>query len=168
MFGIHAEGGGTGSPRAKHPGERNGRRIPFEPVTTAQLARAIGGLRLSLHVLAATVWVGGQLTVAGLLPTVRRLGEDAGRRIAKAFARLSWPAYAVLLATGIWNVAAVSKGQSEAWQILLGVKIAVVVIAGLAAWLHGRAKSRTWLGVWGAVAGMASVSALVMGVFLAG
>ncbi len=137
-------------------------------MTIAQLAPAIGGLRLSLHVLAATVWVGGQLTVAGLLPTVRRLGEDGARRIARAFARISWPAYAVLLATGIWNVTAVSSGQPTSWQILLGVKISVVVVAGLAAWLHGRAKSPTWLGVWGAAAGLASVTALVMGVFLAG
>jgi putative copper export protein len=137
-------------------------------VAIAQLAPAVDGVRLSLHVLAATVWVGGQLTVAGLLPTVRRLGGDAPRRAAKAFARLSWPAYGVLVATGIWNVTAVGRGQPSAWQVLLGIKIAVVVLAGLAAWLHGRATSRAWLGIWGGVAGLASVGALVMGVFLAG
>ena len=135
---------------------------------TAQLAPALEGVRLSLHVLAATVWVGGQLTVVGLLGTVRRLGDDAARRIAKAFARLSWPAYAVLVATGFWNVAAVRGAQPAAWQVLLGVKIAVVAVAGVAAWLHGRARSQTWLGVLGAVAGLGSVAALVMGVFLAG
>lgn len=137
-------------------------------MTIAQLAPAVAGLRLSLHVLAAAVWVGGQLTVAGLLPAVRRLGDDAARRIGAAFARLSWPAYAVLVATGLWNVVAVSGGQSAAWEALLGAKIAVVVLAGLAAWLHGRAKRPLWLGIWGAVAGVMSVAALVMGVFLAG
>lgn len=143
-------------------------RIRCEAITIAQLAPALDGVRLSLHVLAATVWVGGQLTVAGLLPTVRQLGGDASRLIARGFARLSWPAYAVLLATGIWNVSAVGDGQSTSWQVLLGVKVAVVLIAGLAAWLHGRAKSRTWLGIWGGVAALGSVTALVMGVFLAG
>ena len=138
------------------------------PVTLAQLAPAIEGVRLSLHVLAATIWVGGQLTVAGLLPMVRRLGADAPRRLARSFARLSWPAYAVLLATGIWNVVAVAGGQPTTWQVLLGVKIGLVVVAGVAAWLHPRATSPTWLGVWGAVTGLASVAALVMGVFLAG
>lgn len=123
---------------------------------------------MSLHVLAATVWVGGQVTVAGLVPTAKRLGQDAPRQVAQAFARLSWPAYAVLLATGIWNVAAVAKGQATAWQVVLGVKVTVVIFAGLAAWLHGQAKSRTWLAVWGAAAGIASVAALVMGIFLAG
>lgn len=138
------------------------------PVTVAALAPAIGGLRLTLHVLAAAVWVGGQLTVAGLLPTVRRLGDDASRKIAGAFARLSWPAYAVLVATGIWNVFAAGAGQPGGWRVVLYVKIAVVVAAGLAAWLHGRATRRTWLAVWGAAAGLTSVTALVMGVFLAG
>lgn len=133
-----------------------------------QLAPAVSGIRLSLHVLAATVWVGGQLTVAGLLPTARKLGDDAPRRLARALARLTWPAYAVLVATGIWNVAAVAHGQSVAWQVVLGVKIAVVVAAGAGAWLHGRATSRTWLGVWGGVTALCSVAALVMGVFLAG
>jgi putative copper export protein len=134
----------------------------------AQLAPVIDGVRASLHVLAATVWVGGQITVAGLVPTVRQLGQDAPRRIARAFSRLSWPAFGVLVVTGVWNVAAVGKGQPTSWQVVLGSKIAIVLIAGLAAWLHGRAKSRTWLAVWGAVTGIASVTALVMGIFLAG
>lgn len=137
-------------------------------MTVAQLAPAIDGLRVSLHVLAAAIWVGGQLTMAGLLPTVRQLGSGALRHVATAFARLGWPAYAVLVATGVWNVSAVGKGQPTAWQILLGTKIAVVVVAGVAAWLHGRAKNRTWLGLWGGVSSVASVAALVMGVFLAG
>jgi putative copper export protein len=138
------------------------------PVLLAQLAPALDGVRLSLHVLAATIWVGGQITVAGLVPTARRLGENAPRQVARAFARISWPAYALLLATGIWNVAAVGKGQTTAWQIVLGVKIGVAVLAGVAAWLHSHAHSRAGLAVWGAVAGLASVTALFMGVFLAG
>jgi len=35
-----------------------------------QLADAWTIIRLSLHVLAACVWVGGQLVLAGLVPTV--------------------------------------------------------------------------------------------------
>src|SRR6516165_536874 len=111
----------------------------------AQLAPAVDGIRLSLHVLAASVWVGGQITVAGLVPTARELGQDAPRRVARAFSRLSWPAYALLLATGVWNVAAVHAGQPHAWKVLLDVKILVALLAGLAAWLHGRAGSRSAL-----------------------
>lgn len=137
-------------------------------MTIAEVAPAIDGLRLSLHVLAAAVWVGGQLTLTGLLPTLRRLGDDAARRAGRAFARLSWPAYVVLLATGIWNVLAVRSGEPAGWQVLLGVKIAVVIVAGVAAWLHGRAKGRAGLAIWGAMSGLSSVAALAIGVFLAG
>lgn len=134
----------------------------------AQLAPALVGVRLSLHVLAASIWVGGQLTLAGLVPTARRLGEAAPRQVARAFSRLSWPAYAVLLGTGVWNVVATDAGRGTAWQTVLGVKIGVVVLAGLAAWLHGRSHTVRWLAIWGGVAGVASVAALVLGVLLAG
>lgn len=133
------------------------------------LASALTITRLSLHVLGATVWVGGQLTVAGLLSTVRRLGEGASRKIAAAFGRLQWPAYGVLVATGIWNVFAVHAGRSTgSWQVVLWVKIAVVALAGLSALLHQRARSTAGLAVWGAVAGTTSLAALVLGVALAG
>jgi putative copper export protein len=139
-----------------------------EALFPGQLTPALDGVRLSLHVLAASVWVGGQITVAGLVPTARQLGQDAPRRIARAFSRLSWPAYALLLATGVWNVVAVHAGQPHVWNVVLAVKITVVLLAGLSAWLHGRARSRTALAVWGAVTSVSSLAALVMGVFLAG
>jgi putative copper export protein len=134
----------------------------------AQLAPAVDGIRLTLHVLSATVWVGGQITIAGLVPTARGLGAAAPRQVARAFSRLSWPAYAVLLATGVWNVAAVHSGQPDAWQTVLGVKIGVVALAGLSAWQHGRARGRVALAAWGAIAGSSSLAALALGVFLAG
>jgi putative copper export protein len=137
-------------------------------VTTADLAPGLDGFRLILHVLAATVWVGGQITVAGLLPTVRRLGPDAPRAVARAFAVVSWPAYAVLLATGIWNVAATQSGQPPAWTTVLMIKVVVVLLAGLSAWLHGRADTVRGRALWGAALSLTSVAALCLGVFLAG
>lgn len=133
------------------------------------LSPALDGIRVTLHVLAAAVWVGGQLVVAGLLPTLRSLGEDAPRRVARAFGRIQWPAFAVLVATGVWNIAAVnSKSQSHTWNLVLGVKIGVVVLAGVAALVHQRSKSRAGLAIWGSIAGVSSIAALVLGVFLAG
>lgn len=132
------------------------------------LAPAIDGVRLSLHVVAAAIWVGGQFTLAGLVPTARGFGAEAPRALAIAFARLQWPTYAVLVATGIWNVSAVHAGQPSAWEVVLGVKIAVVALAGLSAWLHTRATSKASLAAWGAISSLSSLGALVMGVFLAG
>jgi putative copper export protein len=147
--------------------DKPARTVIAEPLF-AQLSTAIDGIRLSLHVLAATIWVGGQFTLAGLVPTAKRLGTDAPKQLARAFSRIMWPAYVVLLATGVWNVSAVSKGQPSSWKVVLGVKIAVVLVSGLGAWLHGRASTRRGLAVWGGVTALSATAALVMGVFLAG
>ena len=133
------------------------------------LSDGLGGFRLILHVLAATVWVGGQFTVAGLLPTIRTLGEEAPKTVARAFGRLLWPAYAVLVVTGFWNIGSLTvKDASSAWKTVLIVKIVVVVVAGVAVFLHQRATSKRATAVWGAIGALASVAALCLGVFLAG
>jgi putative copper export protein len=133
------------------------------------LAPALETVRLTLHVLAATVWVGGQIVMTGLVGPSRALGGDAPKALARAFARMAWPAYAVLLVTGIWNVTAVHySSQDSAWKAVLMAKIAVVILAGVAVGLHQRASSKTQLALWGSVGGMASVAALVMGILLAG
>ena len=133
------------------------------------LAPTLTAVRLTLHVLAAAVWVGGQITLVGLLPEVRALGGDAAVRVARAFAKVSWPAYGVLLLTGLWNLSAEHVSNStHSWKIVLAIKVAVVVLAGVAALLHARATSRTPLAIWGSVAGVSSVAALVLGVLLSG
>jgi len=115
------------------------------------------------------VWVGGQVVLAGLVGTARRISTDAPKAIARAFARLSWPAYVVLIATGIWNVTASHPSeQTTAWRAVLWVKVAVVALAGVAAYLHTRSTTRRGLAVWGSLSGLSSVGALVLGVLLAG
>ena len=135
----------------------------------ADLAPAVDATRLTLHVLAAAVWVGGQITLAGLLPAVRRLGESAPSTLARRFATLAWPAYAVLVVTGIWNVAASHPGRhTTAWKAVLAAKIATVLLAGVASLLHSRAVSRSALAAWGSISGLTSLAALTLGVLLAG
>lgn len=58
--------------------------------------------------------------------------------------------------------------QTGAWKAVLIAKIVVVAAAGVGSLLHSRATSRPALALWGSVAGLASVAALVMGVLLAG
>jgi putative copper export protein len=137
--------------------------------TVPSLAGGLDGFRLILHVFAAAVWVGGQLTVAGLLPTIRTFGEDAPKKVGRALARLLWPAYAVLVITGLWNVSTFNlKDAPTAWNVVLGIKIADVALAGVAVFLHQRATSRRATAVWGATGAIATVVALCLGVFLAG
>jgi putative copper export protein len=133
------------------------------------LASGVDTVRLTLHVLAASVWVGGQLVMMGLVGPARGLGGDAPQVLARAFARLAWPAYAVLVVTGFWNISTFTwSQQSTAWKTVLIVKIVVVALAGFGAFLHQRATSKAQLALWGSVAGTASVAALVMGILLAG
>jgi len=134
-----------------------------------QLSTGLGGIRLILHVTAAAVWVGGQITMVGLLPTIRGFGAEAPKLAARAFGRLMWPAFALLVVTGFWNIAALTtKDASAAWKAVLGIKMVVVVVAGIAVFLHQRATTKAGLAIWGSVGGVASVAALCLGVFLAG
>jgi putative copper export protein len=124
-------------------------------------------VRLFAHVLAATVWVGGQLTLAFLVPPLRRLGAQLPRAAAQAFNRVAWPAFAVLVVTGIWNVFAVRGQVHGAYEVTLWVKIALVAVSGLTAWLHARATSATGLAVFGALTGLSAIAALFAGILLA-
>ena len=123
-------------------------------------------IRLFLHVLAATVWVGGQLTLAGLVPGLRAAAPEAPKLAARRFNRIAWPAYAVLVATGIWNIAEVGKDRSTQFWVTLFVKIVVVAASGITAFLHARSTSRAALAVFGALTGVTALGALFLGVML--
>ena len=125
-------------------------------------------IRLFLHVLAATIWVGGQLTLAALVPVLRRLGAEIPRAAARRFNQVAWPAFAVLVVTGIWNIAAVHTQISGSYETTLVVKLIVVAISGVTAALHARARNPRWIAVFGALTGLSALAALFLGVLLAG
>jgi putative copper export protein len=124
-------------------------------------------IRLFLHVLAATIWVGGQLTLAALVPVLRRLGGEIPRAAARAFNRVAWPAFAVLVLTGVWNVIAERGSITGSYEVTLVVKLVVVVISGVTAVLHASARSAAGLAVFGALTGISALAALFLGVLLA-
>lgn len=125
-------------------------------------------VRLFLHVLAATIWVGGQLTLAALVPVLRRMGANVTAGAARRFNQVAWPAFVVLVITGIWNIIAVRPQIHGSYETTLIVKLVVVVISGIAAALHARAKSTAGLAVFGALTGVSALAALFLGVLLAG
>ena len=125
-------------------------------------------IRLFLHVTAATIWVGGQFTLAGLVPGLRQLSPDAPRAAARRFNLIAWPAYFVLIATGIWNVFAIPDlAMDTAYGRTLMVKVVVAIFSGLAAFLHSISRSKTGLAVWGALSALSAIAALFLGVLLA-
>ena len=125
-------------------------------------------IRLFLHVLAATVWVGGQLTLAGLVPGLRTLSPDAPRAAARRFSALAWPAFAVLVATGVWNIVAINPSWSSTYGTTLIVKLGVVAASGATAFLHARARTKAGLAVFGALTAVTALAALFLGVLVHG
>jgi len=127
-------------------------------------------VRLFLHVLAATIWVGGQLTLAALVPVLRRFGADVPGAAARRFNQVAWTAFGVLVVTGIWNIVAVRSqiSHSDSYRTTLVVKLAVVVVSGVAAALHIRSRTARSRAVFGALTGLSALVALFLGVLLAG
>lgn len=125
-------------------------------------------VRLFLHVLAATVWVGGQLTLAALVGVLRRAGAEVPRTAARRFNQVAWPAFGVLVITGIWNIAAVRSKVTGGYEVTLIVKLLVVLVSGATAYLHTRARTPRGTAVFGALTGLSALAALFLGVLLAG
>ncbi|MFV0308173.1 MAG: CopD family protein [Desertimonas sp.] len=123
--------------------------------------------RLTLHVLAAAIWVGGQFVLGALVPTLRRVAPEATKVAARTFGRLAWPAFAVLVITGIWNLTEVNfADRSTAYQVTLFVKLVLVALSGVAAAIHQLGTSRAALAIGGAFAAIGSLSAMFFGILL--
>lgn len=141
-------------------------------------------VRLTLHILAAAIWVGGQLVLGGLIPAIRPAGPDRIRAVARAFQRIAWPAFAVVVATGVWNLTAIAAAdQSREWWTTLLVKLGLVAAGGLAAALHvlvlgpaartapddaARRRAAMGSGICEGISVLAGLGALFLGVVLAG
>jgi putative copper export protein len=137
---------------------------------SGMLAVSWDTIRLFLHVLAATIWVGGQLTLAALVPVLRRFGTDALGAAARRFNQVAWTAFGVLVITGIWNIVAVRSqiSHSASYRTTLIVKLAVVVVSGVTAAVHVRSRTARSRAIFGALTGLSALAALFLGVLLAG
>jgi len=120
-------------------------------------------LRLTLHVLGATVWVGGQITLAALVGPLRRTAPAAIAPAARVFAWVSWPAFAILVVTGVWLIA-VAGDQSDAYRATLMVKMVFVVLSGVGAALHTFVKNPALKGFCAAVGLVGALCAVLLGV----
>lgn len=135
---------------------------------SAQLASASDSIRLFLHVIGATIWVGGQLVFAALVPVLKKKDAALPKIVARQFNKIAWPAYGLLLITGMWNMASLPKEVPSNYSAFLGIKMTVVIFSAVAAVLHSRAKSTKGMAMWGALSGLAAMSATYLGVLLAG
>lgn len=132
------------------------------------LAPALDSFRLFLHVLGATIWVGGQLTLAALVPVLRAKDPTLPKAAARAFNKVAWPAFGLLILTGLWNLADIPADAGRSYSVVLGFKFIAVALSGGTAYLHTKAKSNIGLAVWGSLTGLTALSATYLGVLLAG
>lgn len=131
------------------------------------LSPTLATWRLAIHLLAAAVWVGGQLVLGALVPSLRKVAPDATAVVARAFGRIAWPAFAVLVLSGIWNLSEVGfSNRSTGYQVTLFVKLALAALSGAAAAVHQIGRSRLALAAGGAVAAVGAIGALFLGVLL--
>ena len=131
------------------------------------ISPTLDSLRTFLHILAASVWVGGQIVLGGLVPSVRKSNPEALKPIANAFGRVAWPAFGITVVTGMWNLLSVDvTAMDSSYHVTLGVKIVVVMLAGFAAAAHANTKSKLVLALGGAIGLVASLGALYLGVLL--
>lgn len=124
-------------------------------------------IRLFLHVLAASVWVGGQIVMIGLVPAIRRAHPEVTKTAAKAYGRVAWPAFAVVVLTGFWNVGAVDVADTTTgYQVTLFVKIVLAIGSGAFAAVHQVGRSKAALAVGGALGFLFALGAMFAGYLL--
>jgi hypothetical protein len=68
----------------------------------------------------------------------------------------------------MWNLANPPEAVSAAYQITLGIKMFLVVISGLSAYVHTKSKSPASSAIWGAISGLSALATMFVGVTLAG
>ena len=120
-------------------------------------------VRLTLHVLAATIWVGGQIVLAALTGPLRRVAPAAIAPAARAYAWVAWPAFAVLILTGGWMLAGAGEA-GDAYQTTLMVKLLLVALSGIGAALHTFVKTPAIKGIWATVGLVSALGAVLLGV----
>jgi len=123
----------------------------------------IDTIRIFLHILAASVWVGGQFVLGSVVSGLRREHRDTLPVVARAFARVAWPAFALAVITGVWSLLSIETLDTSG-QIALGLKILAVAASGGAAAAHSMSPSRAVKAIGGALGSVTAVLAMLLAV----
>jgi hypothetical protein len=76
---------------------------------------------------------------------------------------VGWPAFAVLVLTGLWMLSGGDE-MSDAFQTTLMIKLTLVALSGIGAALHTFAKNAVLKSVWGTVGLVCALGAVLLGV----
>jgi putative copper export protein len=120
---------------------------------------------LTLHVLAATVWVGGQIVLLALVGPLRRTAPGGIATASRAFAWVAWPAFGILVLTG-GSMLSGAAGQTDPWRTTLLVKMAFAVLSGIGVALHTALKKPALKGISAGVGLVSALAVVLLGVSL--
>jgi putative copper export protein len=131
------------------------------------LSPTADSIRLFLHVLAASVWVGGQIVLGGLVPKLRQVAPESLKVAANAFARIAWPAFAVVVVTGMWNILDIKVGDmSTEYQVSMFVHVLLALAAAMFVVIHSVGQTKLALALGGALGLLTSLGAMFVGILL--
>ena len=123
--------------------------------------------RTFLHIISVCGWVGGQLLMVALLPTLRKISDDAPRLAAVRFGKFSWTFMALALITGIWGIFSIDLSDKDStYHITLFIKLLLVAASGVFALVHSKTKSIKVKASTGALGLLSALGALLSGIIL--
>jgi putative copper export protein len=132
------------------------------------ISPTLDSLRIFLHVLGVAVWVGGQIVLAGLVPTIRISAPEVLPKVANAFARVAWPAMILIVFTGMWGLASSSSTSSDSeYMVTFAIKMLLVFVAVAATVIHSQGSSKAAKAIGGALGLFGSLLAAYAGILLA-
>lgn len=125
-------------------------------------------IRIFLHILAVTVWLGGQIVMLSILPILKEANiEGLPAKVAQGFQNVAWPAMALAIGTGIWNIFAIDiENATTAWNIVFGFKFLFVIISGVSAFKHAKTTDPKLKGLFGALAFLTALTATFLGIVI--
>lgn len=132
------------------------------------ISPTLDSLRVFLHLMAVAVWVGGQIVLAGLVPTIRVAAPEALPKVAQAFARVAWPAMIVIVFTGAWGLGVVDAADAGTkYMTTFAIKMFLVFVAVAATVIHSQGTSKAAKAIGGAFGLLGSLLAAYAGILLA-
>ncbi len=131
------------------------------------LSPTIDTVRLFIHVLAASIWVGGQIALAGIVPALRQNHPESTKTVARAFGKVAWASYVIVVISGIWSLIEVDVTNAD-WSYTATVMVHVfaAAAAGAAAAVHAIGRTKIAIALGGALGLIASLIALFIGLLL--
>ncbi len=132
------------------------------------ISPTLDSIRIFLHIIAVGVWVGGQIVLAGIVPKMRAVAPESMQTLAQGFARVAWPAFVVILFTGVWGLASIDMAnESSQYLATFGIKMLLVGGTVIATLIHSQGTSKAAKGIGGAASLLTALAAAFLGILMA-